>query len=101
VRDFPIKYLGVPLHYEKLKREGVQSLVDKIIKRIADWRGELLSYVVRVVLIKTCLTSIPFYFLSFIMLSKWAIKLISTHMANFLWNDNEDRNRWHLANWDY
>jgi hypothetical protein len=32
---FPIKYLGVPLHYENLNREDIQPLVDKILKKIA------------------------------------------------------------------
>ena len=40
---FPIKYLGVPLHYTKLNREDIQPVVDKMIKRIAGWRGKLLS----------------------------------------------------------
>lgn len=25
--------------------------------------------------------------------------MITTHMANCLWNDNEDKHRWHLAIW--
>jgi len=35
VGDFPFNYLGVPLHYNKLTREDIQPVVDKIIKRIA------------------------------------------------------------------
>jgi hypothetical protein len=35
VGDFSIKYLSVPLHHHKLSRVDLQSLVDKIIKRIA------------------------------------------------------------------
>jgi hypothetical protein len=35
IGDFPIKYLGVPRHHDKLRREDIQPLVDKIIKRIA------------------------------------------------------------------
>ena len=31
--NFPIKYLGIPLHYDKLRREDIQPLVDKIIKK--------------------------------------------------------------------
>jgi hypothetical protein len=38
-----IKYLGIPLHFQKLKREELQPLIDKIIKRIARWRGKLLT----------------------------------------------------------
>lgn len=98
VGNFPIKYLGIPLHHDKLRREDIQPLVDKILKRIEGWKGKLLSHAARVLLIKTCLASIPVYLLSFIKFPKWAIKLIATHMANCLWNDNIDKHRWHLAN---
>jgi len=33
--SFPIKYLGVPLHYDNLTREDIQPLVDKILKKVA------------------------------------------------------------------
>jgi hypothetical protein len=48
VGSFPIKYLGVPLHFEKLKRENIQPLVDKIMQKISGWKGRLLSYATRV-----------------------------------------------------
>jgi hypothetical protein len=35
--SFPIKYLGVPLHYDNLRREDIQPLVDKLLRRIAGW----------------------------------------------------------------
>ena len=56
--EFPIKYLGVPLHYTKLRRKDLQPVVDKIIKRIAGWRGRLLSYAGRLTLLKACFASI-------------------------------------------
>lgn len=58
---FPMKYLGVPLHFEKLTREDLQPLVDKLLKRIAGWRGKLLSLAAKTTLIITCLSSIPIY----------------------------------------
>jgi hypothetical protein len=59
--SLPLKYLRVPLHFEKLKREDVQPLVDKLVKRMAGWRGRLLAYSSRLTLIKSCLASIPVY----------------------------------------
>jgi hypothetical protein len=99
VGDFPIKYLGIPLHYQKLRREDLQPLIDKIIKRIAGWRGKLLTQARRIVLIKTCLASIPVYLLSYFKFPKWAIDLINSHMANCLWDDYEGHRKLHLANW--
>jgi hypothetical protein len=78
VGSFPIKYLGVPLHFEKLRREDLQPIIDKILKRIAGWRGKLLSYAARVTLIRACLASIPIYLLSFFKFPKWALQLINT-----------------------
>jgi hypothetical protein len=51
----------VPLYYDKLRREDIQSIVDKIIKRIDGWKGRLLSYGARLALLKACLPSIPIY----------------------------------------
>jgi hypothetical protein len=65
---FPIKYLGLPLHFEKLKREELQPLIDSLLKRMAGWRGKLLSLEAKrllILLIQTVLASIPIYMLSF------------------------------------
>ena len=82
--NFPIKYLGIPLHYDKLRREDIQPLLDKIIKRIAGWRGKLLSYKGRLILIQACLASIPVYLLSFFKFPKWAVNLINSQMSHCL-----------------
>jgi hypothetical protein len=36
VGTFPFRYLGVPLHFDKLKREDIQPVVDAIMKRSLD-----------------------------------------------------------------
>jgi hypothetical protein len=42
---------GVPIHFEKLKREELQPVVNKLIKRVVGWRGGVLAYSSRLVLI--------------------------------------------------
>jgi hypothetical protein len=88
--SFPFKYLGVPLHHEKLQREDIQSVVDKVINRIPDWKGRLMSYSARLTLLKACLASIPIYLMSVIRFLKWAIKVINSQMSNFFWDDLGD-----------
>jgi hypothetical protein len=63
VGKLPFRYLGVPIHFEKLTREDLQPLLDKLIKRIAGWWGKMLAYSCRIVLIKTCLARVPVYLL--------------------------------------
>ena len=89
--DFPNKYLGVLLHSSKLGREDLQPMIEKIVRRIARWEGILLSYVGRLTVLKSCLASIPIYFLSIIKFPRWAIDMINTHMGHFLWNSSEAR----------
>ena len=71
IGSFPIKYLGVPLHFTRLRREDIQPVVDKLVKRIAVWKGKLLSSAGKLTLLKSCLASIPTYLLStsFLLLS--------------------------------
>jgi hypothetical protein len=99
VGTFLIKYLGIPLHYDKLRREDIQPLIDKILKIKACWRGKLLSYGGRLELIKSCLESIPIYFLSFFEFLKRAPEMINTQMANYFWNAFEGHRKIHLDNW--
>jgi hypothetical protein len=99
VGAFPIKYIGIPLHYQKLRREDLQPLIDKIIKKIAGWRGKLLTQADGLILIRICIASIRTYFLSFFKFSKWAIELINSHLANCFWDDYDGHRKLHLANW--
>jgi hypothetical protein len=59
---FPHKYLGVPLHYDKLRREDIQPLVDNILKWVGSWRGKLLSHAAKITLIQSCLASVQFIY---------------------------------------
>jgi hypothetical protein len=99
VGNFPIKYLGIPLYYNKLSREDLQPLIDKIIKRIVGWRGKLLTQAGRMILIKTCIASIPIYLFSFFKFPRWVVDLINSHMANCFWDDYKGHRKLHLANW--
>jgi hypothetical protein len=81
---FPFKYLGVPLHYSKLRREDIQPIVNKVISRILGWKGRLLSYGARLTLLKAYLASIPIYLMSMIKFPKWAIEAVNSQMTIFL-----------------
>jgi hypothetical protein len=91
----PFKYLGVPIHFERLKREDLQPIIDKLIRKITGWRGRLSS----LVLVKTCLASVPIYLMSFIKFLKLAIRLVESQMTHCLWNNSDDRHNYHLVNW--
>jgi hypothetical protein len=62
--------MGVPLHFEKLRREDIQPIADKVINRVLGWKRRLLSYGARLVLLRACLTIIPIYLMSLIKFPK-------------------------------
>ena len=40
------------------------------------------------------------YLLSVIKFPKWAIRALNSQMSHFLWDDEEDKRKFHLAHWD-
>jgi hypothetical protein len=68
--------LGVPLPYSKLRKEDLHPVIDKIIKGIAGWRGRLLFYRACLILLQTCVASIPLYLLSIIKFPSVLLKLL-------------------------
>jgi hypothetical protein len=72
--------------------------VDTVIRRIPGWVGRLLSYAARLTLLKVCLVSILIYLMSVIKFPKWSIEAINFQMANFFWDDQEDKHKYHLSN---
>jgi hypothetical protein len=93
VSSFLLKYLGV-----QLRKEDLQPIIDQILKMAGGWRGRLLSYVARIILIKSCLVCIPIYLLSVIKFPAWAIRAINSQMSHCLWDKYEGHNKYHLGN---
>nr|GEU99253.1 hypothetical protein [Tanacetum cinerariifolium] len=54
----PVKYLGVPLVSRSLKAKQCKCLIDKVFKRVNDWRSKGLSFARRLQLISIVLSSI-------------------------------------------
>lgn len=46
------KYLGVPLHHERVSKESYQFVRDKITQRLSSWKASMLSLVGRLTLSK-------------------------------------------------
>jgi hypothetical protein len=64
IGSLPIKYLGVQFHWKKLRNRDWDFLVNKIDKKLSNWKGKLLSIGGRLTLIKVVLNAIPIYWMS-------------------------------------
>jgi hypothetical protein len=98
----PGKYLGLPLHFRTVKRIELQPLVEKINKRLAGWKGRLLSKAARETLVKSVLSAQPIYHLTVFPTQKWLLQKIDKIRRSFLWKGSnpESCNGGHcLVNW--
>jgi hypothetical protein len=85
VSCFPIKYLGLPLTVQRLKRVDFQPLVDKAISKLILWNGRQINPVGHLTLVKVVLTSQAVYFLTSLRAPKEALKDIDRQRKKFLW----------------
>jgi hypothetical protein len=63
---FPFKYLGIPIHFRRLKNGEWKPIEDRFERKLASWVGKLLSYGDRLVLVNSVLTRLPMFMLSFL-----------------------------------
>jgi len=61
----PFVYLGLPIGGDSRKISFWKPVVDRIVSRLSSWNHKFLSFGGRLVLLKSVLSSLPVYFLSF------------------------------------
>jgi hypothetical protein len=72
---------------------------EKFRKKIARWKGNMLSIGDRVTLVNACLSSIALYMLSFLEAPKGFINKADMHRKRMVWQEIDGRKRYHLVNW--
>jgi hypothetical protein len=56
IGSLPFKYLGIPIHFRKLKNSEWKPVKDRFEKKLSCWAGKMLSYGDRLNLINSVLT---------------------------------------------
>lgn len=93
VGSLPFRYLGVPIHYRKLKNSDWYSVESRCDGKLGCWKGKLLSYGDRLVLVNSVLTSLPMFMLSFLELAKGVRKRLDFYRSRFFWQSDENKNK--------
>ena len=84
VGKLPSKYLGLPLCVGLPKKYIWDSVVERIDKTLSSWKSKYLSMGGQITLIKSILSSIPIYFLSYFKCPKSVMQRIEKIQRNFL-----------------
>nr|GFB32221.1 hypothetical protein [Tanacetum cinerariifolium] len=88
IRSLPVRYLGIPIDSNRISKSDCTVLLDKVRKRIDDWRNKELSFAGRLQLIAFVLTSLNAFWASIFILLSGVYHDIDKTMKSFLWNTN-------------
>jgi hypothetical protein len=82
--QYTFRYLGIPMHHKKLRNAGWKIIEDKFENRLRCYKGKLLYYGGRLVLINTILSSFALFLLSFFEIPKGILHKLDYYRSNFL-----------------
>ena len=100
VGEFPISYLGIPIHFRRLTIAQWKHVEERLQKRLSSWKGKLLSLGGRLVLINAVLTNMVLYMISFFQIRKGVLHRLDYFRSRFFWQGDNEKKRYRLAKWD-
>ncbi|XP_021996201.1 uncharacterized protein LOC110893399 [Helianthus annuus] len=89
----PVRYFGVPLISSRLGYNDCRVLIERLEKRITNWRNKLLSFAGRLQLIISVLSSMHIYWASVFILPARITQELEARMRNFLWSQESSFNK--------
>lgn len=96
---YPFRYLGIPMHFRKLRNAEWNSVIERIEKKLSSWKGKHLSVGGRLVLINSVLSSLPVYMLSFFEIPRKVLEKIDFLRSRFYWQSEDEKKKYRLAKW--
>jgi hypothetical protein len=99
IGEWPIKYLRVPVTSSKLHIVDWMPVDEKLLKRLDGWKGNALSLGGRLILINSCLSSVPTYYMSMHMLPKNILKRMDRTRKRFFSQGGGEKRKYYLVKW--
>ncbi|XP_072974343.1 uncharacterized protein [Typha angustifolia] len=99
IAALPFVYLGVIISGKQVKVREHQSLVERVDKKLANWKRGVLSTADRSMLISATLLAIPTHCLGSIWLLDSVLETITKKAKSFLW-DKANGPGMHLVSWE-
>jgi hypothetical protein len=100
IGSLPLRYLGIPIHFRKLRNGEWKPVEDRFEKKLSSWIGKMLSYGDRLVLINSVLTSLPMFMLSFLEIPKGVRKRLDFFRSRFFWQSDGHKKKYRLTKWN-
>lgn len=94
------KYLGIPEHFGRKKRDIFASLVDRIRQRSHSWTSRFLSGAGKLILLKAVLAAMPTYSMSCFKLPLSLCKQIQSILTRFWWDASPEVKKICWVSWE-
>ena len=94
------KYLGLPPMVGRGKKKDFNRIKDQVGRRIAGWKGKLLSMVGKEILIKAMAQATPTYTMSCFKIPDALCKELNSMVRNFWWGQKENERKMAWISWE-
>ena len=95
-----MKYLGMPLGTSFKTALIWNPILEKMEKKLSEWKRLYLSKGGKLTLLKSTLSSLPMYFLSLFTIPKAVAARMESIHRNFLWGSSEGSFKYPLVAWE-
>jgi hypothetical protein len=96
---YRFKYLGIPMHYKKISNTDWKIIKEKF-EKLSCWKGEILSYGGRLVLINAVLSSLALFMLTFYEVPKGILHKLDFFRSRFFWQGDNHKKKYRLTKWN-
>ncbi|XP_058726723.1 uncharacterized protein LOC131598107 [Vicia villosa] len=94
------KFIGILIGSNPRRISSWKPLLDNVRRKLNSWKGRWLSFGGRITLIKSILSSLAIFTLSFYKAPKKVIAEINKMQSNFLWGGLEEKRKLHWVKWN-
>lgn len=94
------KYLGFPLNHPGDRKHDFDFVLDRVKKKLAGWKANLLSMASRLVFIQASSSTNPNYAMQYVALPNKILKGINRVNRNFLWGSIDLVRKMHWVKWE-
>ncbi|XP_033128722.1 uncharacterized protein LOC108872195 [Brassica rapa] len=94
------KYLGLPEHFGRRKRDLFTGIVDRIRQQAACWSSRQLSPAGKLVMLKSVLTATPAYTMTCFQLPVSLCKRIQSALTRFWWDESPEKRKMCWVAWE-
>lgn len=94
------KYLGLPEHFDRKRRDLFASIVDRIHQKAVSWSSRQLSTAGRTTMLQSVLSPIPSFAMTCFELPVGLCKRIQSKLTKFMWNSKEGERKICWTAWD-